>query len=54
VLRLEAEDVGTFDAEKWKRLFLAIEEDAGVAILHDVGSQLQEQQRVVSLQGCDH
>jgi hypothetical protein len=29
VLRFEAGDVGTFDAEKGKRLFLAIEEDAG-------------------------
>jgi hypothetical protein len=51
--RLEVEGVGAFDVEEGKRLILAIEEDAGVNILHDVGSQLQKQQRV-SLQGCDH
>jgi hypothetical protein len=31
------EGAGTFDVEEGKRLVLAIEEDAGVDILHDVG-----------------
>ena len=53
MLRLGVEDVGTFDVEEGKRLFLAIEEDAGVDILHGVGSQLQKQLRVL-LQGRDH
>ena len=35
--RLEVEDVGTFDVPEGKRLVLAIEEDAGVDILHDGG-----------------
>ena len=35
--RLEVEGAGTFDVEEGKRLALAIEEDAGVDILHDVG-----------------
>ncbi len=43
VPKLEIEDAGTFDIEEGKRLVLAIEEDAGVDILHDVGSQLQNQ-----------
>ena len=36
--RLEVEDVGAFDVEEGKRLVLAIEEDAGVDILHRCGS----------------
>ena len=32
--KLEVEDVGTFDVEEGKRLVLAIEEDAGVDIMH--------------------
>jgi hypothetical protein len=42
MLRLGVEGAGTFDGEDGKRLVLAIEEDAGVDILHDVGSQLQK------------
>jgi ferredoxin len=38
VPRLEVEGVGTFDVEEGKRLVLAIEEDAGVDILHRCGS----------------
>jgi ferredoxin len=34
VPRVEVEDTGTFDVEEGKRLVLAIEEDAGVDILH--------------------
>ena len=40
--KLEVEGAGTFDVEDGKRLVLAIEEDAGVDILHDVGPQLQK------------
>jgi hypothetical protein len=40
--RLEVEGAGTFDVEEGKRLVLAIEEDAGVDILHDVCPQLQK------------
>jgi ferredoxin len=36
--KLEVEDVGTFDVPEGKRLVLAIEEDAGVDILHRCGS----------------
>ena len=36
--RLEVEGVGTFDVEEDKRLILAIEEDAGVDIMHECGS----------------
>ena len=36
--KLEVEDVGTFDVPENKRLVLAIEEDAGVDILHRCGS----------------
>jgi ferredoxin len=36
--RLEVEDVGAFDVPENKRLVLAIEEDAGVDILHRCGS----------------
>lgn len=36
--KLEVEGVGTFDVEKGKRLVLAIEEDAGVDIMHVCGS----------------
>ena len=32
--RIEVEGAGTFDVEEGKRLVLAIEEDAGVDILH--------------------
>ena len=41
--RLEVEGVGEFEVEEGKRLVLAIEEDAGVDILHNVGPQLQNQ-----------
>jgi hypothetical protein len=51
--RLDVEGAGRFDVEKGKRLVLAIEEDAGVDILHDVGPEPQKRQRV-SLQGRDH
>ena len=37
--RLEIEDVGAFDVEEGKRLVLAIEEDAGVDILHRVSPE---------------
>jgi hypothetical protein len=40
--RLEVEGAGTFDVEEGKRLVLAIEEDAGVDILHDVGPKPQK------------
>ena len=36
--RLEVENVGAFDVPENKRLVLAIEEDAGVDILHRCGS----------------
>ena len=36
--KLEVEGVGTFDVPDGKRLVLAIEEDAGVEILHRCGS----------------
>jgi ferredoxin len=36
--KLEVEGVGTFDVPENKRLVLAIEEDAGVDILHRCGS----------------
>lgn len=36
--KLEVEDVGTFDVAEGKRLVLAIEEDAGVDILHRCGA----------------
>jgi hypothetical protein len=42
VPRIEVEDAGTFDVEEGKRLVLAIEEDAGVDILHDVGPKPQK------------
>ena len=51
--RLDVEGAGTFDVEEGKRLVLAIEEDAGVDILHDVGPETQKRKRV-SLQGRDH
>ena len=51
--RLDVEGAGTFDVEEGKRLVLAIEEDAGVDILHDVCPKSQKRQRV-SLQGRDH
>ncbi len=35
--RIEAEGAVTSDVAEGKRLVLAIEEDAGVDILHDVG-----------------
>jgi ferredoxin len=38
VPRLEVENVGTFDVPEDKRMVLAIEEDAGVDILHRCGS----------------
>ncbi len=36
--KLEVEGVGTFDVQEGKRLVLAIEEDAGVDIMHRCGS----------------
>ena len=36
--RIEVEGAGTFDVEEGKRLVLAIEEDAGVDILHRCGA----------------
>jgi ferredoxin len=36
--KLEVEDIGTFDVPEDKRLVLAIEEDAGVDIMHRCGS----------------
>lgn len=36
--KLEVEGVGSFDVEEGKRLVLAIEEDAGVDILHRCGA----------------
>jgi ferredoxin len=36
--RLEVEGVGVFEVEEGKRLVLAIEEDAGVDIMHACGS----------------
>ena len=51
--RLDVEGAGTFEVEEGKRLVLAIEEDARVDILHDVGPEPQKSQRV-SLQGRDH
>lgn len=36
--RLEVEGVGEFDVEEGKRLVLAIEQDAGVDILHRCGA----------------
>ena len=36
--KLEVEGAGTFDVERGKRLVLAIEEDAGVDIMHACGS----------------
>lgn len=36
--RLKVEDVGEFDVEDGKRLVLAIEQDAGVDILHRCGA----------------
>ncbi len=36
--KLEIEDAGTFEVEEGKRLVLAIEEDAGVDILHRCGA----------------
>jgi hypothetical protein len=53
VPRIEVEAAGTFDVEEGKRLVLAIEEDAGMDILHDVGPEPPKMQRV-SLQGRDH
>jgi len=38
VPELEVEGAGTFDVEEGKRLVLAIEEDAGVDIMHACGS----------------
>jgi hypothetical protein len=39
--RLEVEGIGVFDVEEGKRLVLAIEETAGVDILHRVGPKPQ-------------
>ena len=43
---LEVEGAGTFDVPEGKRRVLAIEEDAGVDILHDVGPKPQKRGRV--------
>ncbi len=51
--RIEAEGAGTFGGEKGKRLVLAIEEDAGVDILHDVGPRPENGQDI-SLQSRGH
>ena len=40
--RLEVEGAGTVDVEEGKRLVLAIEDDAGVDILHGVRPQPQK------------
>ena len=42
---LEVEGVGAFDVEEGKRLVLAIEVDAGVDILHNVGPKPQKRGR---------
>ena len=39
VPRIEVDGASTFDVEEGKRLVLAIEEDAGVDILYDVGPE---------------
>ena len=41
VPKLEIENAGAFEVEEGKRLVLAIEEDAGVDILHRIGPKLQ-------------
>ena len=51
--RIEVEGAGTFDGEEGKRLVLAIEEDAGVDILHDVGPRPENGQDI-SLQSRGH
>ena len=40
--KIEVEDTGKFEVDEGKRLVLAIEEDAGVDILHDVCPKPQE------------
>jgi len=40
--RLDVEGAEKFDGEEDKRLVLAIEEDAGADILHDVGPEPQK------------
>ncbi len=50
--KLEIEGVGTFDVEEDKRLVLAIEEDAGVDIMHQCGGNAHcATCRVVFLEG---
>ena len=50
--KLEVDGVGTFDVEEGKRLVLAIEEDAGVDIMHTCGSYAKcATCRVVFLEG---
>ena len=50
--KVEVEDAGTFDVEEGKRLVLAIEEDAGVDILHRCGSYARcTTCRIVYLEG---
>jgi hypothetical protein len=39
--KVEVEGAGAFDVQEGKRLVLAIEEDAGVDILHRVSTKLQ-------------
>jgi hypothetical protein len=42
VPKIEVKATGKFDVDEGKRLVLAIEEDAGVDILHDVCPKPQE------------
>ncbi|CAN5206903.1 hypothetical protein BH18ACT10_BH18ACT10_18630 [soil metagenome] len=50
--RVEVEGAGTFEVEEGKRLVLAIEEDAGVDIMHVCGSYARcTTCRVESLEG---
>jgi ferredoxin len=52
VPKLEVEGAGTFDVEEDKRLVLAIEEDAGVDIMHQCGGNAHcSTCRVVFLEG---
>ena len=50
---IEVEGAGTFEVEEGKRLVLAIEEDADVDILHDVGPEPENWQDV-SFQSRGH
>lgn len=50
---IEVEGAGTFEVEEGKRLVLAIEEDAGVDLLHDIGPKPENCQNG-SLQSRGH